>query len=260
MATAINTPQAINSITITQKQMNTYEIFTEKYSEIVHAETMQTALYKFWAKNKPEDKAIGIWNTAYPNRLTDINVGDIPSDSKDSAKMKIYTASKTKHAQKWIDLRDAGFNVISTWIDEACEGQTKDMRDLVQRCISECVECDGMIVYSEGGDYLKGAFIEMGVAVAHNKPIVLVGPVLPQSSAFTYLSNIKRANDIPSALKLLSGSSPSPLKEELTEGRIEAMAIGFADSKERRGCASWSGRKAGFIAGYKSALGRSGKE
>ena len=33
--------------------------------------------------------------------------------------MAIYTASKTKHADKWRALRSAGYPIISTWIDEA---------------------------------------------------------------------------------------------------------------------------------------------
>lgn len=117
---------------------------------------------------------------------------------------RIYTASKTKHAHLWTELRAQGYNVISTWIDEAGAGQTKDMSDLCRRCIEECMSCDAMLVYSEEGDYLKGAFIEMGVALAANKPIVLVGPVLPSGSAFTHASKIYKAETIQQALSILS--------------------------------------------------------
>jgi len=121
--------------------------------------------------------------------------------------MKIYTASKTKHAHKWIELRNNGVNVISTWIDEAGQGQTKDMADLCRRCIQESIDCDAMIVYAEEGDYLKGAFIEMGIALSvPSKPIVLVGEVLPFGSAFTYAPQVFRAKTIEAALELLETS------------------------------------------------------
>lgn len=129
--------------------------------------------------------------------------------------MKIYTASKTKHAHKWIELRERGINVNSTWIDEAGKGQTKDMADLCRRCIRECIECDAMIVYSEEGDYLKGAFIEMGVALSiPSKPIVLVGEVLPFGSAFTYAPQVFRAKTIEDALDFL-GTCQVEIKKPL---------------------------------------------
>lgn len=126
----------------------------------------------------------------------------------------IYTASKTKHAQKWIDLRASGVNVISTWIDEAGEGASPDLHDLCYRCINEAIECDAMIVYSEDGDYLKGAFIEMGVALAHNKFVVLVGNVLPEGSVFTEHEWVFQLPDIDAALAFIGhrlGNFNSPI-------------------------------------------------
>lgn len=37
-------------------------------------------------------------------------------------KLKIYVASKTRHAAKWKALINKGYNIISTWIDEAGPG------------------------------------------------------------------------------------------------------------------------------------------
>lgn len=119
--------------------------------------------------------------------------------------MKIYIASKTKHAQKWVDLRNSGVNIISTWIDEAGDGQSPNLSDLCSRCISESMSCDAMVVYAEDGDYLKGAFIEMGAALSvPNKPIYLVGSVLPYGSAFTYSQQVFTAKTINEALQLLN--------------------------------------------------------
>jgi nucleoside 2-deoxyribosyltransferase len=89
--------------------------------------------------------------------------------------MTIYTASKTKHAALWRQLRDAGAPIISTWIDEAGEGESADLHDLWERCISESKACDALIVYREPEDVLKGAWVEIGAALAVGKPVYAVG-------------------------------------------------------------------------------------
>lgn len=117
----------------------------------------------------------------------------------------IYIASKTKHAQKWINLRNKGVNIISTWIDEAAPGSSKDMSDLCRRCIKESVDCTAMIVYAEEGDVLRGAFIEMGVAFGEGmKPIFLVGPVLAEGSAFTFSSQVMYAQTVEEAINKIN--------------------------------------------------------
>lgn len=88
----------------------------------------------------------------------------------------IYTASKTKHAAKWQALRSAGVPVISTWIDEAGEGESADLSDLWVRCIGEAAACSMLLLYCEDGDVLKGAHAEAGVALSHGKPVHYVGP------------------------------------------------------------------------------------
>lgn len=87
----------------------------------------------------------------------------------------IYTASKTAHAHKWRELRDAGWPVISTWIDEAGVGETASFEDLWTRCIGEAASADAVLLYREPGEVLKGAFIEAGAALASGKPVHVVG-------------------------------------------------------------------------------------
>lgn len=87
----------------------------------------------------------------------------------------IYIASKTRHATLWRDLRAAGAPIISTWIDEAGEGESADMHDLWDRCISESKACTALIVYREPQDVLKGAWVEIGAALAVGRPVFAVG-------------------------------------------------------------------------------------
>lgn len=128
----------------------------------------------------------------------------------------IYIASKTKHAAKWQALRAKGYNIISTWIDEAGEGESADMVGLCNRCVQESKDCDAMVVYREEDDYLKGAFIEMGIALSvPMKPIFLVGPVLPYGSAFTFSHQVLSARTVEEALEFIN--YPYRLRTNLTD-------------------------------------------
>lgn len=87
----------------------------------------------------------------------------------------IYTASKTIHAPKWRLLRDAGWPIISTWIDNAEVGQTSDFDDLWQRCLGESAVCKTFLIYRELDEVLKGAWIELGVALTNEARVLAVG-------------------------------------------------------------------------------------
>lgn len=92
-------------------------------------------------------------------------------------KPRIYIASKTKHAARWRELRDAqGYNITSTWIDEAGPGESKDLSDLARRCVDEARKANALILYCESGDFpLKGALIEVGAALGAGVPVFVVG-------------------------------------------------------------------------------------
>lgn len=116
--------------------------------------------------------------------------------------MKIYIASKTIHAERWQALRAQGVNIISSWIDEMKVGP-KDLTAIARRCLAECRDCDGLIVYREEGEVLKGAFIEMGAALAAGKPVYLVGSVLPETSVFGHFPLVMRATSVEVAVFML---------------------------------------------------------
>lgn len=88
----------------------------------------------------------------------------------------IYIASKVRHAERWRTLRDVlGFPIVSTWIDEAGEGQSRDLNDLWERCIQEASSADVLVIYRQADEILKGAWIELGAALANHVPIYAVG-------------------------------------------------------------------------------------
>jgi hypothetical protein len=98
--------------------------------------------------------------------------------------MRVYTASKVKHAPLWVRLRDEGLHVIATWIDEAGEGQTPDRSELAERCLREVGMADLLLLYCEPDDLLKGALVEAGAALALGKPVLCVGTCASISRVF----------------------------------------------------------------------------
>lgn len=89
--------------------------------------------------------------------------------------MNVYVASKAKHAAMWRGLRAAGLNITSTWIDEAGEGESDSSASLWRRCIDEARRADAVIAYFEDGEEWKGAFVEIGAALAHDAYVYVVG-------------------------------------------------------------------------------------
>ena len=92
--------------------------------------------------------------------------------------MRVYVASRVRHAPWWRYYRDeCGWDIISTWIDEAGEGQTADMSELWARITDEVRRCDGLLLFAEAADFpLKGALVEAGMAIALGKPVAVVIP------------------------------------------------------------------------------------
>ncbi len=98
-------------------------------------------------------------------------VGRVPTDAHG-----IYMASKSVHGPRWRNLRAKGVPIISTWIDEAEIGTTRDWPDLWSRCVIEAASCSVLIVYRDSPDeILKGAWVEAGAALAAGRHVIAVG-------------------------------------------------------------------------------------
>lgn len=96
------------------------------------------------------------------------------SNAKDDG---IYIASRVKHADKWKALRARGVPFISTWIDEAGEGETPDFGELWDRIHDEVLFSHCLILYVEPDDFpLKGALVEVGIALEADVRVVVVAP------------------------------------------------------------------------------------
>ena len=124
-----------------------------------------------------------------------------PITTNGSSLPRIYIASKTIHAPKWRRLRDEGYNIISTWIDEASEGQTCDYTELSVRCIKEIRQSDFLILYCEKNEVLKGANVEAGAALAFGIEVRCVGQCETLSRVFQQHPLWKVYSDIYAALE-----------------------------------------------------------
>lgn len=124
--------------------------------------------------------------------------------------MKIYIASKVKYAQYWPGLREKlksiGHVLTSTWIDEAAQGESNDLRDLSHRCIREATSSDIMILYCDKGDYLKGALLEVGAALGSGKRVYQVGHCDSISTVFQNHENWVNFETISDVLRHLVDS------------------------------------------------------
>jgi hypothetical protein len=89
----------------------------------------------------------------------------------------IYVASRVRHAAMWRRHRDAGTNIISSWIDQAGPGETPDIGALWQQIVAEVTLARWLVLYIEPDDFpLKGALVEAGIALGHGREVIVVAP------------------------------------------------------------------------------------
>lgn len=91
----------------------------------------------------------------------------------------MYCASRASLPERpamWRRLRDEeGWDIVSSWIDEAGPGETADMGELWSRIRREIQSAVGVVLYVEPDDFpLTGALVECGIAVGLGKPVAVV--------------------------------------------------------------------------------------
>lgn len=124
----------------------------------------------------------------------------------------IYVASRASVPERsamWRTLRDrAGFQITSSWIDEAGEGETADFTELWDRIMREIAAANKVVLYAEQNDFpLKGAILEAGIALGMGKPVVvclpgvkLDGRTMRPIGSWLAHRDVMRIDDLPSAM------------------------------------------------------------
>lgn len=87
----------------------------------------------------------------------------------------IYVSSRLKHAEMWKEMRSDGIPIISTWIDQAQQGEVGNFAELWVRIEREIRSASCLVFYARNEDFpYKGALVEVGMALAVGTPVFLV--------------------------------------------------------------------------------------
>lgn len=155
---------------------------------------------------------MGLWNghsNVCLNAIALLRKAAVPAPQAGEG---IYIASKTVHASRWRILRDkVGEPIISTWIDEAGAGESKDLHDLWHRCLTEAAACRVLIAYREKDEVFKGGWVEIGAALSSGVPVYAVGLeefTIAKYRGITHFPDMKSA--IAESRKLLRSPVPAP--------------------------------------------------
>lgn len=96
---------------------------------------------------------------------------------------KVYFASKLYRAANWREIKSAlkgSINVVSTWHDDP-KVLEKDQfpkygrQNWIRGRHEIIAVADWLIAYAMEGDPLNGTLVEIGMAIGHNIPVILVG-------------------------------------------------------------------------------------
>lgn len=93
--------------------------------------------------------------------------------------IKIYVASKVKWRYLWHSWRrniPSNVQINARWLDVYDVTGDAGCAELWQTIVEDVRDCDALIVLrADGDEQLKGAYIEIGIALALGKPILAVG-------------------------------------------------------------------------------------
>jgi hypothetical protein len=97
---------------------------------------------------------------------------------KSQKNIAIYGASRASIPERsimWKQMIVEGANIVCSWINESGPEETQDFSELWSRIQAEINSCGRLVLYVENGDLpLKGALVEVGMALALGKPVWIV--------------------------------------------------------------------------------------
>jgi hypothetical protein len=92
--------------------------------------------------------------------------------------MKVYPASKARHADWWKALQAAGVPLAASWIDSDINRTDDPSDDAWSRhwsaCIQESSSADVVLFYAAEGEQQCGSLVELGAALASGKRVFVV--------------------------------------------------------------------------------------
>lgn len=152
----------------------------------------------------------------------------------------IYVASRVHHAARWREARDKyGAPIISSWIDQDGPGDST-YGTLWPAVVEEIRQARALIFYAQPEDFpLKGAYVEVGMALAFGKPVytVLPGVRLEERSmrpVGSWLCHplVVHCSNLPEALDRIQGLVATDTEQSYPHQLTQASEGGAMDARE----------------------------
>lgn len=126
--------------------------------------------------------------------------------------LRVYTASKLKHAPKWRDLCAAtpGIQAHARWLKHNVIGTPDSAENAAEFWLQDeqdVRDADVVMVYGEGDDKIRGALVEAGIAIACGIPVVVVGEHSDYGT-WQFHPGVTRMPDLPSAIAFIRSIEP----------------------------------------------------
>lgn len=120
--------------------------------------------------------------------------------------LRIYFASKLRHAAKWRKLcaESSDFIAHARWLKHNTLGTadtSENAREFWGQDEQDVRDADVVIVYAEAQDHLRGALVEAGIAVASGVPVIVVGDHADYGT-WQYHAGVRRVGTIHQAIEL----------------------------------------------------------
>lgn len=158
----------------------------------------------------------------------------------------IYVASRVKHAEMWRARRyEQRLPIVSSWIDEAGEGETADFAELWRRIGREVTSASCLLLYATPDCFpLKGALVEVGMAMAAGVRVVAclpgveldgrtLRPVGSWLHAATRIDSLDRAIDAALAYSRTPPPTPQPERDPRTDPHVGDVKLYGDDPEEK---------------------------
>lgn len=109
--------------------------------------------------------------------------------------MKVYVASKAKHASLWRRWRPtlaaAGIQIAASWIDHVGEADTA----LWVTSVREAQQADALVAWLDPDELHKGDLVEIGAQLAAGGTVYLLGEA-PEGHSWMMHSQVRRVADL----------------------------------------------------------------
>ena len=118
---------------------------------------------------------------------------------------KVYIASKMQHAEKWRDLYNkSGLHIVSRWpfLEPFVEPTKNNALKFWQDDVADIKNCDVLMIYAEENEHLRGALVEVGLALGLGKYVVVIGDH-PDFGTWRYHPRVYNLVDLDQAINFI---------------------------------------------------------